>query len=117
MKKGWGMASFILFCLGLVLSVVGGLFMAENVVVLMVLVIFGLIIGIIHVIYAKEVATLHTLLLATIALLAMTAAFAPITLMGAGKMIGSMLVYFAALMAPVALIAAIKALLKIGMEK
>jgi hypothetical protein len=47
----------------------------------------------------------------------MAAAFAPITLLGVGNMIGSMLVNFAALMAPVALIAAIKALLKIGMAK
>jgi len=117
MKKGWGMTSFILFCIGLVLAVIGGLFMPENAIILMVLAVFGLIIGIIHIVYAKDVTTLHTLLLATIALLAMAAAFAPITLMGAGKMIGSMLVNFAALMAPVALIAAIKALLKIGLEK
>jgi hypothetical protein len=88
-----------------------------QVIVPMVLVVFGLIIGIIHVIYAKDVTALHTLLLATIALLAMTAAFAPITLMGVGKMVESMLVNFAALMAPVALIAAIKALLQIGLAK
>jgi hypothetical protein len=117
MKKGWGMASFILFCIGLVLAVVGGLLLPANAIILMVLVVFGLIIGIIHVVYAKDVTTLHTLLLATIALLVMAAAFAPITLVGAGNMIGSMLVNFAALMAPVALIAAIKALLTIGMEK
>jgi FtsH-binding integral membrane protein len=117
MKKGWGMASFILFCIGLVLAVVGGLVMPESAIIAMVLVVFGLIIGIIHVVYAKDVTDLHTLLLATIALLVMAAAFAPITLMGAGKIIGSMLVNFAALMAPVALVAAIKALLKIGLEK
>jgi FtsH-binding integral membrane protein len=117
MKKGWGMASFILFCIGLVLAVVGGLMMPENAIIAMVLVVLGLIIGIIHVIHAKDATALHTLLLATIALLVMTAAFAPITLMGAGKMIGSMLVNFAALMAPVALIAAIKALLNIGLAK
>jgi hypothetical protein len=118
MKKGWGMVSFILFCIGLVLSVIGGfLGMPANVIVALVLVVFGLIIGIIHVVYAKEVATLHTLLLATIALLAMTAAFAPIMVLGIGKMLGSILIGFAALMAPVALIAAIKALLKIGLEK
>ena len=117
MKKGWGMASFILFCIGLVLAVVGGLLMPANAIILMVLVVFGLIIGIIYVVYAKDVTTLHTLLLATIALLVMAAAFAPITLLGVGNMIGSMLVNFAALMAPVALIAAIKALLKIGLEK
>jgi hypothetical protein len=117
MKKGWGMVSFILFCIGLVLSVIAGLLMPANIIVLMVLVVFGLIIGIIHIIYAKDIATLHTLLLATIALLAMTAAFAPITFLGAGKMVESMLLNFAALMAPVALIAAITALLKIGMAK
>ena len=117
MKNGWGMVSFILFCLGLVLAVIGGLIIPANVIVVMLLVVFGLIIGIIHVVYAKDVSTLHTLLLATIALLAMTAAFAPITLLGAGNLVGSMLINFAALMAPVALIAAIKALLKIGLEK
>ena len=117
MKKGWGMVSFILFCLGLVLAVIGGLIIPANVIVVMLLVVFGLIIGIIHVVYAKDVSTLHTLLLATIALLAMTAAFAPITVLDTGKLVGSMLVNFAALMAPVALIAAIKALLKIGLEK
>ena len=117
MKRGWGMVSFILFCVGLVLAVVGGLILPGNVIILMVLALLGLIIGIIHVIYAKEVATLHTLLLATIALLAMTAAFAPITLLDTGKIIGSMLLNFAALMAPVALIAAIKALLKIGLAR
>jgi hypothetical protein len=84
MKKGWVMASFILFCIGLVLSVIGGLLMSENAIILMVLVVFGLIIGIIHVVYAKGINALHTLLLATIALLVMAAAFAPLTLMGAG---------------------------------
>jgi len=49
--------------------------------------------------------------------LATTAAFTPITVLGVGKAATSMLVNFAALMGPVALIAAIKALLKIGMEK
>ncbi len=117
MKKGWGMVSFILFCIGLVLSVIGGAILPANLIIPMVLAIFGLVIGIIHVVYAKEVSTLHTLLLATIALLATTAAFIPITTLGAGKIATSMLVNFAALMGPVALVAAIKALLKIGLEK
>ncbi len=117
MKKGWGLVSFILFCIGLVLAVIGGVVWPEHFLISMVLVVLGLIIGIVHVIYAKDITDLHTLLLATIALLAMAAAFAPITFFGVGKMSGSILVYFAALMAPVALIAAIKALLKIGLEK
>jgi hypothetical protein len=115
MSKIWGLISFILFCIGLLLSILGGLAFPANVIILMVLAIFGLIIGIVHIVYAKEINNLHTLLLATIALLAMTAAFAPIMTLGIGKLFSGMLVNFAALMAPVALIAAIIALLKIGL--
>ena len=112
MKKTWGMVSFILFCIGLVLAVVGGLAIPANATIGVVLAIFGLIIGVIYAMGAKEI---NTLLLATIALLAMAGAFAPITFVG--KAITGMVVNFAALMAPVAVIAAIRALLKIGMEK
>ena len=111
------MVSFILFCIGLVLAVIGGITLPANAIVAMVLAVFGLAIGIIYVVYARQVESLHTLLLATVALLAMTAAFAPITALGVGKAVTSMLVNFAALMAPVALIAAMKALLAIGMER
>ena len=117
MKKAWGMVSFVLFCIGLVLAAIGGAIFPANVIIALLLAVFGLIIGIIHVVYAKQVSTLHTLLLAVIALLATTAAFTPITVLGVGEKATSMLVNFAALMGPVALIAAIKALLKIGMEK
>ena len=117
MSKIWGIISFILFCLGLILSVIGGIILPANLIVAMVLAIFGLVIGIIYVIYTEEDTSLHTLLLATIALLAMTAAFTPITALDVGKAATSMLVNFAALMAPVALIAAIKALLKIGLKQ
>ena len=117
MIKGWGLVCFILFCIGLALSVIGGIAFPANLIFSMVLAVLGLVIGIISVVSAKEVSTLHTLLLATIALLAMTAAFAPITVLGIGTFATSILVNFAALMAPVALIAAIYALLKIGLEK
>ena len=112
--KTWGLISFILFCLGLVLAVIGGLVLTGNATVSTVLAFFGLIIGVIYAVAAKEI---NTLLLATIALLAMTAAFTPITTLGVGKAATSMLVNFAALMAPVALISAIKALLKIGLKQ
>lgn len=112
--KTWGLISFILFCIGLILAVVGGLAFPENAIIGILLAIFGLVIGIINVIYVKDAQEIHTLLLATIALLAMTAAFSPITFLGIGKIAASILVYFAALMSPVALIAAIKALLHIG---
>ena len=116
MRKTWGMVSFVLFCIGLVLSVIGGLVIPTNLIIAMVLAVFGLIIGIIYVVYTKDIASLHTLLLATIVLLAMTAAFTPITILDLGKLATSMLLYFAALMAPVALISAIKALLTLGLE-
>lgn len=113
MSKFWGMLSLVLFILGLILAVVGGLVFPETPWVGFVLAIFGLIIGIVH-INAKEI---NTLLLATIAILAMAAAFAPITVLNIGKFAGSIIIYFAALMAPVAIIAAIKALIKIGFTK
>ncbi len=116
MKKGWVLVSFILFCIGLVLSVMGGMVAPSNLTIALVLAVFGLVIGIIYVIFAKSNEGLHTLLLSVIALLAMTAAFTPITVMGVGKIATSMLVNFASLMAPVALIAAIKALLTLGLE-
>jgi len=117
MRKTWVMVSFILFCIGLVLAVIGGIALPANAIITAVLAIFGLAIGIIYVVYAKQVEGLHTLLLATIALLAMTAAFAPITNLWSGKIVSSLILNFAALMSPVALIAAIKALLAIGMER
>jgi len=117
MRKTWAMVSFILFCIGLVLAVIGGITLPANAIVAMVLAVFGLAIGIIYVVYARQVESLHTLLLATVALLAMTAAFAPIAVLGVGEAATSMLVNFAALMAPVALIAAMKALLAIGLER
>ncbi|MGB8706600.1 MAG: hypothetical protein ABSB38_00595 [Dehalococcoidia bacterium] len=113
MVKTWGWISFILFCLGVILAVVGGLVFPESIVIALILVIFGLIIGIIHVSIDKEGKGLVILLLATIAILAMTAAFSPVTFLGFGKMAASILVNFAALMAPVALVAAIKALLQL----
>ena len=112
--KAWGLISFILFCIGLLLAVVGGLLLPENAAVGITLVIIGVIIGVLHVIMIKEAEQINMLLLATIALLAMTAAFAPITFLGIGKIAASILVYFAALMSPVALIAAIKVLLSVG---
>jgi hypothetical protein len=114
MSKIWGMTSFIIFCIGLVLAVVGGFVSPANAVVVTVLAILGLIIGVIYAVGAKEI---NTLLLATIALLATAAALAPITGLWEGTVVTSMITNFAALIGPVALIAAIKALLKIGLEK
>ena len=114
MNRTWGMISFIIFCIGLALAIVGGLVSPANAIIAAILAIFGLIIGVIYVVAAKEI---NTLLLATIALLATAAAFTPITGLWSGKVVTSMITNFAALIGPVALIAAIRALLKIGLEK
>ena len=114
MKKNLGMTSFILFCIGLVLAAVGGFVSPANAIVVTVLAILGLIIGVIYAVGAKEV---NTLLLATIALLATAAAFVPITGLWSGTVVTGIIVNLAALIAPVALIAAIKALVIIGLEK
>ena len=111
--KAWGMVSFVLFCIGLALVVIGAIVAPGNAMLYAVLAILGLIIGVIYVIAAKEISIL---LLATIALLAMTAALAPITDLWSGKTVSSIILNFAALMSPVALIAAVKALLSIGLE-
>ncbi len=112
--KIWVLISFILFCIGLVLVVIGGLVAPTNAIIGMVLAVLGLIIGVIYAVAAKEI---NTLLLATIALLAMTAAFTPITDLWSGKIVTGIILNFAALISPVALIAAIKALVIIGLKK
>ena len=113
--KSLGMVSFVIFCIGLVLVVIAGFIAPANPIVYAVLAVFGLIIGVIDAFAAKDIGSLHTLLLSTIALLTMAAALAPVTDLWAGTMIGSIILNFAALMAPVALIAAVKALLAIGL--
>jgi hypothetical protein len=116
MVKTWGWISFILFCLGVILAVIGGIAMPANVIIGAILNIFGFIIGIIHVSIDKEGKGLVILLLATIAILSMTAAFSTVTVLGFGQVAAGVLVNFAALMAPVAVIAAIKALLQLFLQ-
>jgi hypothetical protein len=111
--KTLGLISFVLFCIALVIVVVAAFVAPANPMVYAALAIIGLIIGIIYAIAAHDISIL---LLATIALLAMTAALAPITNLWSGKTVSSLITNFAALMAPVALISAIKALLAIGLE-
>lgn len=114
MRTFWKWLSFALFIAGLIFSVIGGIWLSDATWVAMLLAILGLIIGIIYAISSKEITTL---LLASIALLAMTAAFTPITVLDIGDKIKSILVDFAALVAPIALISAVKALIFIGLEK
>jgi len=113
-KRTWGMVSFALFILALVLAFVGGIVEPSHTTITAVLAGAGVVIGVIYAVSAKEI---NILLLATIALLAAAAAFVPITDLWEGDIITGIIQNFAALMAPVALIAAIYALLKLGWQK
>ena len=110
--KTWGKVSFVLFVVGLVVAIVGGIVLAGASWVAPVLAVLGVIIGAIYVSGTKDVSSL---LLATIAILAMAAALGSIPLIG--DMVTKIVMNFAALMAPVALIAAVKALVQIGLDK
>ena len=101
---------FWAFIVGLVIAVVCGIILPQNPAIIIVLIILGLIIGFLN-ITAKET---MLFLLATIALIVVGNVFAPLTMLGIGKILGSMLGYVATLMAPAAIIAAIKALWSVG---
>lgn len=114
MSRTWGMVSFAIFILALVLAFVGGIVEPSHTTITAVLAGAGVVIGVIYAVSSKEI---NVLLLATIALLAAAAALVPITDLWEGEIVTGIITNFAALMAPVALIAAIYALLKIGWEK
>ena len=114
MKNMWKWISFVLFIVGLIFAVIAGIWWPDKSWIAMMLAIFGVIIGVIYAIGAKEI---NTLLLSSVVLLVMSAAFAPITFWSIGEKVGNMVSYFAALVAPIAIISAIKALILLGLEK
>ena len=101
---------FWAFIIGLIIAVVGGLLMPANTILIMILIILGIIIGFLN-ITAKEVILF---LVATIALVVVGNVFAPLKTLGIGAILGNMLSYVATLMAPAAIIGAIKALWAVG---
>ncbi|HJX03462.1 MAG TPA: hypothetical protein VJ488_02765 [Dehalococcoidia bacterium] len=110
MSKVAPMIGFWAFIVGLVIAVIGGIIMPANSVIIIILIILGLIIGFLNITSTETI----LFLLAIIALVAVGNVFAPLTALGIGKILGSMLGYVAPLMAPAAIIAAIKALWKVG---
>ena len=104
------MIGFWAFIVGLILSIVGGIIAPQNSVIVLILVILGLIVGFLN-ITAKEI-TLF--LVATIALVVVGGVFEPIKVLGIGAILNNMLGYVATLMAPAAVVAAIKALWAVG---
>jgi hypothetical protein len=101
---------FWAFIVGLIIALVAGIFFPGNWIVAVILLILGIIIGFLN-ITAKET---MLFLVATIALIIVGNAFAVITVGDIGKFLGNILSYVAALMAPAAIIVAIKALWAIG---
>jgi len=105
-----GLVGFWAFILGLAIAVVAGLLMPGNAIIVLVLVLLGIIIGCLNV-TAKET---QALLLAAIALIVVGNAFAPLTFLGIDKFLGGILAYITVLVAPAAVIAAIKTIWAIG---
>jgi len=110
MNKVLGLIGFWCFIIGLVAAVVCGLVLPKNEIIIVVLVILGIVIGLLN-ITAKEI---MLFLVATVALIVAGNVFEPLTMLGIGTILDNMLSYVATLMAPAAVIAAIKALWAVG---
>jgi len=113
-----GMVGFWAFIVGLIIAVVVGILavlspgigMAIMPAIIIVLIILGLIVGFLN-ITAKEILLF---LVATIALIVVGGVFAPLKTFGIGAMLDAILALVATLMAPAAVVAAIKALWAVG---
>jgi len=105
-----GLVGFWAFIVGLVISVIAGLVLPGNAIVVLILVILGIVIGFLN-ISPKET---QALLLAAIALIVVGNAFAPLKFLGIDTMIAGILAYITVLVAPAAVIAAIKTIWAIG---
>lgn len=105
------MLGFIAFAIGLLTAVVAAMFAPENHVVIFGLILLGVIVGLLNV-TSKEI---NTLLIATIALVVVGNVFEPIRAGGIGLLLDNMVGLFATLMAPAAVIVAIRVLFNVGM--
>jgi hypothetical protein len=104
-----GVLSFIgfwAFIIGFILAIVAGIFWPTNQPIVIALVVLGIIIGFLN-ITARE---FMLFLLATIALVVVGNAFAPLTALHVGEVLGNILSRIGVLVAPAAVIAAVKAL-------
>ena len=118
-EKISGIVGLTAFTLGLLIAVAFGILSAldvvayGNTVVIVILVILGLIVGFLN-ITSKEILPL---LLATVALVVVGNVFEPIELAGIGTMLDNILKLLATLMAPAAVIVAIKVLVQVGFPR
>jgi len=112
-NKALGIIGFGAFVLGLLIAIVCGIVAPTNPVVILVLVLLGIIIGVLN-ITAKEI---MPLLLAAIALIVVGGVFEPIRVVGIGAILDNILKLVATLVAPAAVIAAVRALWSVGFPK
>ena len=103
---------FWAFIIGLILCVIAGFITSwsENTAIIVILIILGFIVGFLN-ITAKEI-TLF--LVATIALIVTGRVFGTLTFLGIGEYLDRALSLVATLMAPAAVVAAVKALWAVG---
>jgi len=110
------MIGFWAFIVGLVIALAVGIMAALGTAeaimpaTIIILIILGLLIGFLN-ITAKEILLF---LVATIALIVVGSVFAPLTTFSVGKILDAVLALIATLMAPAAIVAAIKALWSVG---
>jgi hypothetical protein len=110
MNKNMAMIGFWAFVIGLILAVVAGFFFPHETWVILILLILGLVIGSLNISDKESTA----FLIATIALIVVGNVFTPITTLDIGKYLGQILTLVAALMAPAAIIVAVKTLWAVG---
>ena len=116
MSRILGIVGFLAFAAGLVLAVVGGIVAPNNGTIILALVILGILVGLLN-ITSREATPL---LLAAVALLAVgTVGFSPLNdlISGLGDGANEVVYYFARLMAPAAVIVAVKTLLGVGFPR
>ena len=116
MNKALGIIGFIAFAIGILVAITFGIFPkdgdAYNIVVILLL-ILGVVIGLLN-ITTRE---MLPLMVSTIALVVVGDVFEPITTLGIGQILDAVLSLIATLMAPAAVISAIRALVSVGFPK
>jgi len=113
MSRVFGIIGFILFAVGLLLAFVGGIVAPANGTIILALVVLGIIVGALNVATREMLA----LLVATVALIVVgTTGFDPLNdlIRGLGTTINEIVYYLARLMAPAAVIAAVRTLVRVG---
>lgn len=116
MNKAFAIVGFIAFALGLLLAIIFGIIPISDTVtniIIIILLVLGIIIGLFN-ITAKE---MLPLLVAIIALVVVGNVFQPISAFGIGSVLDRILSLIATLMAPAAVIAAIRILVAVGFPK